>query len=256
LKLIAGYGPAGPGSQPANSWDDLPLGRFDRWRLGWLYRRARRFRFYREAVSFLYTYGYGLFRTCFLSMGKSFAERGLIRAPEDIFYLYFEEVEKLVQDGQSAARQHDVVSARKAEMAASRDALLPDIIYGDQAPPLETAGVAAERLVGIATSPGYYRGPVRVIQSVAEHGQVESGDVLVIPYSDVSWTPLFSKAGAVVAESGGILSHSSIVAREHKLPAVVSVNGACQLLRNGTLVLVDGYKGEVFIADDEESVAS
>lgn len=79
---------------------------------------------------------------------------------------------------------------------------------------------------------------------------------MVIPYSDVSWTPLFSKAGAVIAESGGILSHSSIVAREHNLPAVVSVTGACQLLTNGKKVLVDGYKGEVILAKDEGETLS
>jgi pyruvate,water dikinase len=134
-------------------------------------------------------------------------------------------------------------------MESSRDALLPDIIYGNQAPPLEVASMSSERLSGIATSPGYYQGPVRVIWSLSEFEQLQQGDVLVIPFSDVSWTPLFSKAGAVVAESGGILSHSSIVAREHNLPAVVSVTGACQLLTNGTIVLIDGFNGEVILSE-------
>jgi pyruvate,water dikinase len=83
------------------------------------------------------------------------------------------------------------------------------------------------------------------------------GEVLVVPYSDVSWTPFFAKAGAVVAESGGLLSHSAIVAREYGLPAVVSVEGAC-CLRDGTLVSVDGYSGEVTVleeASDSEPVA-
>jgi pyruvate,water dikinase len=115
---------------------------------------------------------------------------------------------------------------------------------------LEVASEFSERLTGIATSPGYYQGPVRVIQSLTEFELVQPGDVLVIPFSDVSWTPLFSKAGAIVAESGGILSHSSIVAREHNLPAVVSVTGACQLLPNGKTVLIDGYKGEVILSQD------
>jgi pyruvate,water dikinase len=231
-------------------WDDLSLSRLDRWELYVLYHRARQFRFYREAVSFQYTYGYGLFRQCFLSMGESFTNRGLIEEPEDIFYLYYDEVESLVKDGPAAASQKELVAARKQEMETTRDLQLPDIIYGNQAPPLEIASTDSDRMVGIATSPGYYQGPVRVIRSLAEFEQVRPGDVLVIPYSDVSWTPLFAKAGAVVAESGGILSHSSIVAREHGLPAVVSVTGACQLLSNGTVVLVDGYKGEVIVSQD------
>lgn len=256
LQMITEYG---AGDKEGNSlvlWDDLLISRADRWVLNWSYGRARQFRFYREAISFLYTYGYGLFRACFLRLGESFAGRRLVDEPEDIFYLYFEELESLIREQELAPPQQEIIAARMQEMEASRDALLPDIIYGDQAPPLEVSSASAERLAGIATSPGYYQGPVCVIQSMVEFEQLQQGDVLVIPYSDVSWTPLFSKAGAVIAESGGILSHSSIVAREHNLPAVVSVTGACQLLTNGKKVLVDGYKGEVILAKDEGETLS
>ncbi len=68
--------------------------------------------------------------------------------------------------------------------------------------------------------------------------------MLIIPFSDVGWTPLFAKAGAVVAESGGMLSHSSIVAREYGIPCVVSVPGAMRI-EDGTMLTVDGYSGEV-----------
>jgi phosphohistidine swiveling domain-containing protein len=76
--------------------------------------------------------------------------------------------------------------------------------------------------------------------------------VLVIPYSDVGWTPLFTKASAVIAESGGILSHSSIIAREYGIPAVVSVAGACQLA-DGTLVTVDGYRGKIIVHEPDQA---
>jgi phosphohistidine swiveling domain-containing protein len=75
--------------------------------------------------------------------------------------------------------------------------------------------------------------------------------VLVVPYSDVSWTPLLARAGAVVAASGGMLSHSSIVAREYGLPAVVSAPGVLAL-REGALVTVDGYTGEIVLLDQGE----
>ena len=68
----------------------------------------------------------------------------------------------------------------------------------------------------------------------------------MIPFSDVGLTPLFARAGAVVAESGGILSHSSIIAREYGIPAVVSLPGACRIA-DGTIVGVDGYTGYVEI---------
>jgi pyruvate,water dikinase len=89
---------------------------------------------------------------------------------------------------------------------------------------------------------------------MSEFEQLQQGDVLVIPFSDISWTPLFSKAGAVIAESGGILSHSSIVAREYQIPAVVSVPGAIRLTE-GMVVTVDGYRGEI-IAHTQDSPLS
>jgi pyruvate,water dikinase len=94
-----------------------------------------------------------------------------------------------------------------------------------------------------------------VIQGIQEFGKLKQGDVLVIPYSDVGWAPLFTKAGAVIAESGGMLSHSSIVAREYDIPAVVSVAGACHL-RDNTLVSVDGYKGEIIVHEHSADSAA
>jgi pyruvate,water dikinase len=90
-----------------------------------------------------------------------------------------------------------------------------------------------------------------VVQGIQDFEKVQAGDVLVIPYSDVGWTPLFARAGAVVAEAGGILSHSSVIAREYGIPAVVSVSGACGLADNST-VSVDGYRGEIIVHDDRE----
>ena len=73
--------------------------------------------------------------------------------------------------------------------------------------------------------------------------------MIAIPFSDVGWTPLFARAGAVVAEAGGMLSHSSIVAREYRIPCVVSVAGALQL-PDGATVTVDGYAGTVVVEGD------
>ncbi len=88
------------------------------------------------------------------------------------------------------------------------------------------------------------------MQGIQDFPKLTQGDVLVIPYSDAGWTPLFAKAGAVIAEFGGILSHSSIIAREYNIPAVVSVAGALQL-NDGVLVTVDGFKGEILIHPDQ-----
>lgn len=237
------------GLESSVTWEDLELGRGARWRLGWLYRRARQFRLYREAISFRYTYGYGLLRNYFMALGERLVQRSLLNKPGDIFMLYLDEVRRIVDGKAEGVSWQDVVDQRRTELEAAANVVLPEIIYGDRPPPLQQAWDEQEQMQGIASSGGYYEGRVRVVRSVEEFDRMVPGAVLVIPYSDVSWTPLFRQAGAVIAEAGGILSHSSIVAREYGLPGVVSVNGACSLLQDNMRVLVDGYTGTVTISD-------
>jgi pyruvate,water dikinase len=213
-----------------------------------VYQNARQYRLYREAIGSLYTFGYGLFRPYFFALGEHLVRHGILASRDDILFLDFAEVRAAVEDPSAGGDYAQRVAQRQREMEDYRHAAIPETIYGDQPPPL-TAHIG-DRLTGIATSRGHYTGPARIVRGIGDFPKVQPGDVLVIPFSDVGWTPLFTKAGAVIAESGGILSHSSIVAREYNIPAVVSVNGACQLADN-TRVSVDGYKGEVLVHGEE-----
>ena len=246
LQMAAGFEQAD--SAPAKlTWEDLNAGRLRRLCVGPFYRRARKYRFYREAIGFYYTLGYGLFRRLFLALAERFASRGILGEPEDIFYLYWDEVRELAARGASAEKARGLIRQRQEEIEAVQNIVLPDIIFGEVPPPTEEKPAEVTRLEGIPTSSGYFRGPVRVIRGIAEFVRMTPGAVAVIPYSDVSWTPLIVKAGAVVAESGGTLSHTSIVARECGIPAVVSVTDACKRLQNGMEVSVDGFKGEIVV---------
>jgi len=232
------------------TWDSVPL--HHQKRLKKPYEKARRFQYYREAVSSVYTRGYGLFRVYYLALAKQFVGQHLIEHEEDIFYLESQEVRNLVNGELSAADARERIRERRASVKRSRGNRLPEIIYGDQPPPLESQEGEQRSLRGVATSHGYYRGPVRVIHSEQDFKKMIDGAVAVIPFSDVGWTPLLSRAGAVVSESGGLLSHSSIVAREYGLPAVVSVTDACCVLQDDLQVLVDGAHGVVTILDEAE----
>jgi pyruvate,water dikinase len=214
-----------------------------------VYARARQFRRCREAVSSLYTYGYGLFRGHFSALGDHFLRRGLLTEKGDIFFLYMDEVREIVEKGNLDHDLQALVRERKDGIDRVRDIAPPDMIYGDLAPPVHPS--PGRSLKGTPTSRGYYVGPARILHGIQDMTKLQEGDVLVIPYSDVGWTPLFTKAGAVIAESGGILSHSSIIAREYGIPSVVSVPGACQLT-DGTLVTVDGYRGEISVHEPIE----
>ncbi len=171
-------------------------------------------------------------------------KRELIDHAQDVFLLKEPDIREAmtVSDSQSKLRKH--IADRKQAMERAKEFVLPEVIFGDEMPPPETLDHSMDTLHGIPTARGYYTGTARVIRGIREFDRLTPGEVLVVPFSDVGWTPLFSKAGAVIAESGGMLSHSSIVAREYGLPAVVSVSSACDLLE-GKQVTVDGYKGEV-----------
>jgi pyruvate,water dikinase len=244
LQMIRDHVPPASGASDRVQLADLQIPALRRPLFLFTYNRARHFHWYREAVSSLYTYGYGLFRDLFLALGDRFVQRGLIAQAEDVFYLYMDEVREIVSADRPRQDYKRLVRERRDEADHMRDIVPPEIIFGHQAPSLEPRqGVG---LKGTPTSRGVYTGPVRVLECIQDMVRVQEGDVLVIPYSDVGWTPLFAKAGAVVAESGGILSHSSIIAREYGIPAVVSVPGACQLA-DDTQVTVDGHSGRITV---------
>ena len=225
-------------------FDQLDMPFFKRMILKPFYKKARSYRLYREAVGSLFTTGYGIFRAYFLALGDVLTRRGILGQRDDIFLLYFDEIKEIVDKEKSDGTYAQLIEKRKYEMKEYEDIVLPDVIYGDQLPPIVTP--SNNILKGIAASQGIYTGSVRVIKGISDFRKLREGDVLVIPFSDVGWTPLFPKAGAIISESGGFLSHSSIVAREYHIPAVVSVPGACKC-SDGTLVTVDGYRGEISI---------
>jgi rifampicin phosphotransferase len=163
-------------------------------------------------------------------------------------------VRRLAAGDLSAEDARALVRARVAEEEEVRDAIVPDVVFGDIAQPLHVG--TADGLSGVATSPGRHTGRAVRITSPSRAPELEEGDVIVVPYSDVAWTPLFSRAGAIVAESGGFLSHTSIVAREFAIPAVVSVPGAMHLIPDGALVEVDGYTGTVTVVSSAEERTS
>lgn len=222
-------------------FEDVRLPWTRSWYTNILFRRTSRFAVYREAISYIYTYGYGRFRSIFLKIGELFVRSELIEQPEDIFYLYYDEVRNIVETGLNTKMQQ-IVDDRKQQIELVKDVTLPELIFGNKQPPIVNEELQEYR--GIPTSLGTYIGEARVLMGLSEFEKLKQGDILIIPYSDVGWTPLFSKAKAVISESGGMLSHSSIIAREYHIPAVVSVKGACNI-KDGTILTVNGYTGQI-----------
>jgi pyruvate,water dikinase len=104
-------------------------------------------------------------------------------------------------------------------------------------------------LHGAPGSPGTAEGPVRIIHDGSEFGKLAKGDVLVAPFTNPAWTPLFQRAAAVVVDSGSSVSHAAIVAREYGIPAVMATREGTRKLTDGMRVRVDGGRGLVFKAE-------
>ncbi len=102
-------------------------------------------------------------------------------------------------------------------------------------------------LHGIPASQGKLSGTIRILNRVEDIGDVQTGEILVVPRTDPGWTPVFRKIGGLITETGGILSHGAVVSREYGIPAVTNIPNACQLLHNGQKVTIDGSKGEIIL---------
>jgi glycerol-3-phosphate acyltransferase PlsY/phosphohistidine swiveling domain-containing protein len=211
-------------------------------------QRSLQYQEYRERVNFLYTYGYSLFRNHFLKIGSFWKEKGYVGQPEEIFFLTHGEITDFQQNQLPVDKIADKIVQRKQEMHRLQNILLPPVIVGDSLPPKITGDKISKILRGVPASKGYCTGKTAVVRSLEQYHQSKEIEILVIPYSDVSWTPLFPGVKGIISESGGMLSHCSIIAREFGIPAVVSVHNALQI-PDGTLVAIDGDKGEVLLMD-------
>ena len=207
--------------------------------------RAARYRLARERVGYSYARVYALFRPTFLEAGRRLVDRGVLSEAADVFLLDLDEVDRALSAALPDAA--DLVSNRRAEMAEAADLHWPETIFGDDPMPIRGRS-RARVLTGVPTAGGRHTGPARVVTSLATAGEIGPSDVLVLAAADVTWTPLLLRAGAVVTETGGMLSHASIVAREFGLPCVACVEGATAI-PEGALVSVDGAAGEVIVLD-------
>jgi pyruvate,water dikinase len=226
------------------------LGFFKRAILFKVLQYARTYLIFRENQRFYLDHMMYRNRLIFLEQGRRMKDMGLIDDREDIFFL--EDTEALaILNGGDASDARAVIAPRKAEFMKYRDRLPPKFLLNgvdfDDDPISQ-----GDTLVGAASSPGTYRGRVRVISDVRDLGQVEKGEILVTSNTDPGWTVVFSKLGGLITETGGILCHGAVISREYRIPAVTAVKSATSVLHTGDLVSVDGSKGEVTILEEKE----
>ncbi len=196
------------------------------------------------------------YRTVFLKLGDHLVSRGLLRRKDEVFFLTCTEVENAFK-GVPVAFE-DEIHRRIADFERARGRQ-PFYFWidGRGENPVPDEDQDADRLKGIGTSSGTATGIARLIRGPEEFEALAQGEVLVALGTDPGWTPLFRRVSAVVTEIGGVLNHSSVIAREYQIPAVVGVSGATWRIRTGDRVTVDGSRGVVQIhGDGSENRAS
>ena len=199
---------------------------------------------FREDTHFHGTRAMPVLRRALLEAGRRLEVAGILAEAEDVFHLNLEELEEVVAPDRLSGTEADRLRATASDRAARRAELAgsPMIAAAD----LRDPATDQQALVsGVAASGGQATGPVRVIREPAQFGEMRSGDVLVCPYTNPAWTPLFSRAAAVVVDSGGVGSHAAIVAREYGIPAVMGTGTGTTVLTDGQRVIVDGDAGLV-----------
>jgi pyruvate,water dikinase len=188
-------------------------------------------------------------RRVFLEWGRRFAQAFLLAAAPDVFLLTLDELRETALTVAPPTR-HALVAQRRAEMEHFR-AVVPPLTLGlprERADAGTTVTPAEPGVLrGTAGSPGHVQGPARVVRSMQDVAGVRQGDILVAEMTSPSWTPLFATVAAVVTATGGVLSHSAIVAREYGIPAVVGLGPETAGIQNGQLLAVDGTQGIVRI---------
>jgi len=167
---------------------------------------------------------------------------------ERVRWLEWSELQGLAADSFSRDEALERIGSREKRWAAyAEEGRPPTFLVGDQALEIPVGG---DRLRGLGISPGRVTGTVRVLSSPDEAWKLGRGDILVATATDPGWTPLFLVAGGVVLELGSMLSHGAVVAREYRLPAVVNVPGATQVLRDGQQVTLDGTTGRIYASGE------
>jgi len=188
-----------------------------------------------------------------LEIGERARHQGLLADREDVFFLEWDELPRILIDKHADWRE--LVADRRRQHARNAQRVVPDLVRGDGTAEARTAAADVDghgEVCGYGVSPGTVTGRIRVLRSADEIGHL-SGDVIaVLPAIEPTLAPIFPLVRGLVAEMGGLLSHAAILAREYGLPAVVSVADATRRLHDGDHVELDGATGRIRVLERVE----
>ncbi|MGP4039202.1 phosphoenolpyruvate synthase [Gracilibacillus sp. D59] len=209
-------------------------------------RRIRNFIGYREYPKYGWINRYFIYKQALMKEAEQLVQAGVIHDKEEIFYLTFDELHEAVR---TKKLDYQIISKRKDDYKLYEKLTPPrvitsegEIITGEY----KRENVPANAIVGLPVSSGVIEGRARVLLHM-EDADLEDGDILVTSFTDPGWTPLFVSIKGLVTEVGGLMTHGAVIAREYGLPAVVGVENATKLIKDGQRIRVNGTDGYIEI---------
>lgn len=215
-----------------------------------LARVARNLIAIREHPKYLLIRLRGLVREVILECAAILQQQGRIEGVDDVWFLDWQELDAALQDPNLELR--DLIAIRQQAHLRAWQTVPPRVITSDGEIPTvahDQAGFPADALVGSPVSAGTIEGIAKVITD-PQRELLSPGEILVAPFTDPGWTPLFINAAGLVMETGGLMTHGSVVAREYGIPAVVAVIDATKKIQTGQKIRVNGSEGYVEILTD------
>jgi phosphoenolpyruvate synthase/pyruvate phosphate dikinase len=209
-------------------------------------RLMRSFIGYREYPKYAMVNRYFVYKQALLKEAEQLVRANVIHEKEDIYYLTFEELREVVCTN---TLDDQIISKRKDEYKFYEKLTPPRVITSDGeiiTGEYKRESLPAAAIVGLPVSSGVVEGRARIILSM-EDADLADGDILVTSFTDPSWTPLFLSIKGLVTEVGGLMTHGAVIAREYGLPAVIGVENATRLLKDGQRIRVHGTEGYVEI---------
>jgi phosphoenolpyruvate synthase/pyruvate phosphate dikinase len=205
---------------------------------------VRNFAGYREYPKYNLVSRYFIYKQALLKEAVRLLQANVLHEKEDIFYLTFEELREAVNTN---SVDQEIIRKRKEEYRVFEKLVPPRVITSDGeclSGKYDREDLPAGAIAGLPVSSGIIEGRARVILKMEDAG-LEEGDILVTTFTDPSWTPLFVSIKGLVTEVGGLMTHGAVIAREYGLPAVVGVDNATRLIKDGQRIRVNGTDGYV-----------
>ncbi|MFF2908030.1 phosphoenolpyruvate synthase [Paenibacillus sp. NPDC057934] len=206
----------------------------------------RNFSGYREYPKYDMVNRYFVYKQAILQEAEALVQTGIIHNKEDIYYLTFDELHEVVRTQKLDCQ---IIDTRKDEYKRYEKLTPPRVLTSDGeiiTGVYKRENLPAEAIVGLPVSSGVIEGRARVILNM-DDADLEAGDILVTAFTDPSWTPLFVSIKGLVTEVGGLMTHGAVIAREYGLPAVVGVENATKLIKDGQRIRVHGTEGYIEI---------